>query len=72
MKTPTPNWTPPDVECIQKFGDRQQDEVNERMKRHGWVLLGILYERKVQEDGSFKDSPTYILGGPRASAQRGT
>lgn len=50
---------------MQKYDASQLNEVNDRMKGYGWVLLGILITRKVAENGSFADEETYILGYPR-------
>ena len=51
---------PPDVEGIDKLDDL--NEVSTRIKSHGWVLLGILYARDVDESGSFNDHTKYIIG----------
>jgi len=56
---------PPDVEAIQKFAGSELNEVNDRLKSYGWVLLGILITRRLDEGGSFCDEETYILGYPR-------
>jgi hypothetical protein len=53
---------PPDVDAIQTYDYRSINEVNERIKSHGWVLLGILIEREVDSKGNFTDHPEYILG----------
>lgn len=56
---------PPDVSAIQHYCRDEINEVNDRINRHGWVLLGILITRNVSENGSFADDETYILGLPR-------
>jgi hypothetical protein len=62
MDTDTP---PPDVSAIQKFDGSELNEVNDRIKDYGWVLLGILVTRNVSKSGSFADKETYILGSRR-------
>jgi hypothetical protein len=59
---------PPGIDCVDRVDDI--NEANNRLQSFGWVLLGILYTRDVQGDGSFKDKETYILGLNRAGAPR--
>ena len=51
----------PDVVKIERLPAAQLSEVNDRISRHGWVLLQILVERRVT-DGSFRDYETYVIG----------
>ena len=67
MKVEAQIGSPPDVEGIDRLDDL--NEVNSRIKFHGWVLLGIRYTRDVDENGSFADRETYIIGMPRAVVQ---
>jgi hypothetical protein len=67
MKVEAQIGTPPDVEAIVRLDD--QNEVNTRIKYNGWVLLGILYTRDVDESGSFADRETYIIGLRRGLAR---
>ena len=57
--------SPPDVETIDKLTDL--NEVNARLKSHGWVLLGLPITRLVGDGGSFSDKPAYIIGKRRGT-----
>lgn len=59
----------PDVSCVQVFPHSEQNEVNDRIARHGWVLLGILVTRDVADDGSFRDQESYVIGMKRAGGR---
>ena len=52
----------PDVECVQVFPYSEQNEVNERIARHGWVLLCILVTRDFADNGTFRDRESYVIG----------
>ncbi len=60
MKTEIQLAIPPGINVIDRIKDL--NEVNNRLQSFGWVLLGIVYNRDVEDDGSFKDSESYILG----------
>lgn len=51
---------PPGINVVTRISDIS--EVNERLQQSRWVLLGIVYTREVQHDGSFKDEESYIIG----------
>ena len=59
----------PDVEGVQVFPDSEQNEVNDRIARHGWVLLCILVTREVADDGSFRDRESYVIGMKRGGGR---
>jgi len=65
MNEKLPVTPPPDVSAIQEFEYRELNEVNDRLKRDGWVLLAVLVNREVDEAGNFNDIPSYLLGYPR-------
>jgi hypothetical protein len=69
MKIETQIGPTPDVSCVQVFPHSQQNEVNDRLARQGWILLGILVTREVSEDGSFCDFESYVIGMKRPSGQ---
>lgn len=63
-----PQWAAPDVSCIMEMTDL--NEVNNRIHDHGWRLLGIIYNRKVGDNGAFIDHRIYIIGGLRQVPQQ--
>jgi hypothetical protein len=53
----------PDVSTIYHMDSSELNEVNDRIARHGWVLLTIVIERIAARDGiGFQDKETYVLG----------
>jgi hypothetical protein len=49
------------IRQIREVSEKPTRYVNDDL-RQGWVLLEIKKERQVQEDGSFRDEVTFILG----------
>jgi hypothetical protein len=58
----------PDIVRVEKFemtqGNFKPSDVNERLAA-GWLLLGVMIDRRILEGDAYYSFETYILGLPR-------